>query len=405
MTENRSRRKALVVGAGITGLATAIRLRQIGWEPVLIERAPERRTGGYFIMLFGTGAAAARRLGALDAIGTRGGPGVTTYEIDRQGRRRPGLSIVDLSGSPRPLLRGDVENGLFQALPADVEIRYSTVPSAIEQNDDEARVELHDLATGTRTTESFDLVVGADGLRSTVRRLAFGDGTFVHPLNYMIAATVLDRPVDGFGQSEGLVLAEPGRSAATFAFADHAPSLLFSYRTADVDAEFQRAPIDSLRAAFGPEPAGPVLEELFQRYEQAPDALFDSVMQVRMPRWHRGRVVLVGDAAWCLTLYSGMGASTGMAGGDLLGTLLQQHPDDVPGALGAWETRLRPFITDHQAAALNERLIFVPQNRREQVMRAGMIRMMRSPGLRNTLGRLMPATNALMEAKNVDIAA
>ncbi len=404
MTKSRTPKKALIVGAGITGLATAIRLRQIGWEPVLIERAPERRKGGYFIMLFGTGAAAAQRLGALDAIGTRGGPDVTTYEIDRQGHRRPGLSIVDLSGSPRPLLRGDVEDGLFQSLPDDVEIRYATVPSAIEQNHDEALVELHDLATDTRTTESFDLVVGADGLRSTVRRLAFG-GTFVHPLNYMIAATVLDRPVDGFGQSEGLVLAEPGRSVATFAFADHAPSLLFSYRTKNVDAEFQRAPIDSIRAAFGPEPAGPVLESLFERYEQAPDALFDSVMQVRMPKWHQGRMVLVGDAAWCLTLYSGMGASTGMAGGDLLGTLLQQHPDDVTGALAAWEARLRPFVTDHQAAALNERLIFVPQNRRERVMRAGMIRMMRSRALRSTLGRLMPATNALIEAKNVDIAA
>src|SRR4051812_24761509 len=73
-----------------------------------------------------------------------------------------------------------------------------------------------------------------------------------------------------------------------------------------------------------------------------PDHLFDSVRQVKMPSWHRGRVVLVGDAAWCVTLYAGMGATSGIAGGELLGPMLQRHPGDLPGALHAWEARMRP---------------------------------------------------------------
>ncbi|MFC4121592.1 FAD-dependent monooxygenase [Nonomuraea zeae] len=396
--------RALVVGLGIAGIATAVRLRQIGWEPVLVERAPARRSGGYFIVLFGAGIASARRLGVLDHIGNRAGAHVATYEVDRAGRRRPSMNPFTMAVGPRPLLRGDVERGLFTALPDDVEIRYSTVPTRITQDERAAEVTLHDTAAGTTVTERFDLVVGADGMRSTVRGLVFGSEEYLHPLNYMIGATVLDGPVDGFGLSDGLILAEPGRSMWAFPFADHAPSLLFSYRTGDIDAEFTRPPIESIRRAFGPEPTGALLEGLLTRYEQAPDALFDSVQQVKMPRWHRGRVVLIGDSAWCVTLYAGMGASSGIAGGELLGTMLERHPGDLPGALRAWEARMRPFIDVQQDSALTGRRMFTPQDRRELLLRAGMMRLMRVPGVGKTMGRIM-LNSKDMRAKNVDVAA
>ncbi len=399
------RGRALVVGLGIAGLATALRLRQVGWEVVVIERAPERRTDGYFILLFGTGTAAARRLGVLDAIGDRSGPQLVQYEVNRTGRRTPGMSPLNLPGAakPRQMLRGDVEAGLFDALPDDVEIRYSTVPVAITQDEAAAEVTLRDTASGETVTERFDLVVGADGMRSTVRELAFGVRDCLHPLNYMIGVTVLDGPVDGFGLHDGLILAEPGRSAWVFPFVDHAPSLLFSYRTADIDAEFDSPAIESIRAAYGPEPFGPLLEGLFQRYERAPHALFDSVQQVKLPQWHRGRVVLVGDAAWCLTLYSGMGASTGLAGGELLGTMLERHPGDVPGALAAWEGRMRPFIVTEQRAALMMRRIFTPHDRREQIMRVAMIQAARRPVLRHVVAKMMNGKD--LQHKQIDIAA
>ncbi|XVQ06225.1 FAD-dependent monooxygenase [Spirillospora sp. CA-255316] len=395
--------RALVVGLGIAGIATALRLRQVGWEPVLVERAPARRSSGYFIMLFGTGVASAGRLGVLDAIGDRTTARTAAYEVNRSGRRTPGMTPANLPGRPRQLLRGDIEQALFSALPADVEIRYSTVPTRITQDDSAARVTLHDTASDTTVTESFDLVVGADGMRSTVRGLAFGPEEYLHPLNYMIGATVLDREIEGFRRDEGVTLAEPGRSATLFPFQDHAPSLLFSYRTDDIDAEFTRPPIESIRAAFGPQPPGRLLEILFRRFEEAPEYLFDSVQQVKMPRWHRGRVVLVGDAAWCVTLYAGMGASSGIAGGELLGTMLQRHPGDLPGALRAWEARMRPFIRTEQNSALLMRKIFTPHDRREQVLRTAMLRIMRAPALGRSMGKIMKGPD--MSNKELDVAA
>ncbi|NUW35816.1 FAD-dependent monooxygenase [Nonomuraea sp. SMC257] len=402
MTDTARQGRALVVGLGIAGIATALRLRQIGWEPLLVERAAARRSGGYFIMLFGTGLASADRLGVLEAIGDRT-PRRPPFEVNRAGRRSVGMSLAALPGKPRVVLRGDIERALFAALPDDVEIRYSTVPTRITQDDSAARVTLRDTASGATVTERFDLVVGADGMRSTVRRLAFGPEDHLRPLNYMIGATVLDEPIEGLGQDQGLTLAEPGRSAWVFPFADHAPGLLFSYRTGDVDAEFTRPPADSIRAAFGPQPTGPLLENLLTAFERAPDFLFDSVNQVRMPRWHHGRVVLVGDAAWCVTLYAGMGASSGIAGGELLGTMLRRHPGDLPAALAAWEDRMRPFIQTEQDNALIMRKIFTPHDRKERITRAAMLRLLNVPLIRQAMGKIMRGPD--FANKEFDVAA
>ncbi|MFD7506667.1 FAD-dependent monooxygenase [Streptomyces sp. NPDC059850] len=364
--------RALIVGMGIGGLSTALRLHDIGWETLIVERAPQRRPAGYFIGLFDTGKYAAQRMGVLDAIGNRATYESTTYDIDRKGRRRPGLGYGDLPGSPRLLLRGDIEAAFYDSVEPLTDIRYGTTPAAMDEHPGGVDVTLRTTsgAATVETTERFDLVVGADGLRSTVRPMVFGPhADYLRPFHHIIAATVLKEPVPGYALTDGIILAEPGRSAWVFAFSDHRPGLLLSYRTDDEDAEFRRPPIESLRRAFGPEPAGPVLENLLQQFEQADDYLFDSVHQVVMPTWHTDRVVLLGDAAWCPTLYSGMGASSAIVGADLLGTMLQRNPGNPSRALREWDQKLRPFITTMQEHGRKELVMFVPQTRRDKLSR------------------------------------
>ncbi|MEV0236397.1 FAD-dependent monooxygenase [Nonomuraea sp. NPDC050786] len=378
-TRNNGGRRALVVGLGISGIATALRLRQIGWTPVIVERSPGRRSGGYFIALFGAGRAAARRLGILDRLADRG-PDGTAYDIDRAGNRRPGLGFKDFPGRPWMMMRGDVEEAGFAALPSDVEIRYSTVPTLIEQDPDGVNVTLADTAGGTSVTERFDLVVGADGLRSTVRRLVFGPHEeYLRRMNYMLVAYQLPGALPGHDQTDSVILAEPGRSMWIFPFKDRPPTALLSYHTDDVDAEFTRPMVDRVRAVFGPEPAGPVLGAALDVLESAEEVLFDSVEQVHMDTWHRGRVVLVGDAAWCVTLYAGMGASSGLAGADLLGTMLARHPRSVAQALTEWERQLRPSIGYLQGNGMQMRSLFVPATRFELARRKVMVRMSKMP--------------------------
>lgn len=120
-----------------------------------------------------------------------------------------------------------------------------------------------------------------------------------------------------------------------------------------------------------------------------------------MPRWHGGRVVLVGDSAWCLTLYSGMGASSGLAGSELLGDMLDRYPGDPAHALDAWEDRLRPCIADLQVSGVKGRSFFTPSGELERLVRSLALRLSRSPLTRPIFQRLL-ANQRLM---SVDIVA
>ncbi|MEU8679933.1 FAD-dependent monooxygenase [Streptomyces sp. NPDC048611] len=397
-------RRALVVGLGISGIAAALRLRQAGWDPVIVEKAASRRSGGYFIALFGAGRSAARRLGILDGLTDRTPRDGANFTIDRVGNRRLGLGYTDLPGKPWMMLRGDIEQAGFDQLPADLDIRYSTVPTHIRQDADGVDVTLADTAAGTSATERFDLVVGADGLRSTVRQLAFGPHeNYLRRLNYIVAAFQLNGPVSGVSPDDGTILLEPDRSMWIFPFADRPPSVLLSYRTDDVDAEFSASPAERVRAAFGHGPTGRTLGEALDALETADDLLFDSVEQVHMDRWHRGRVVLLGDAAWCVTLYAGMGASAGIAGADLLGTMLDRHPGHVGRALAEWEHALRPYVEHYQNNGTQQRRFFVPANRFQLAFRRVMTRGMRTPATSRVIRRLQ-ARGKTARFKEMDIA-
>jgi 2-polyprenyl-6-methoxyphenol hydroxylase-like FAD-dependent oxidoreductase len=249
---------------------------------VIVERAPARRSDGYFVVLFGAGQAAATRLGRLDAVHDRA---TTTQKLDieRDGSSRPGMSFSDLPGKPWTMLRGDIEKAGFSVLPDDVEIRYSTVPTAIDQDTDGVDVTLLDSVAGTSVTERFDLVVGADGVRSTVWSLVFGPHEkHLRPMNYMIAAFQFHGTPAGLLPGQAVTLLEPDRSMWVFAYRDHDPTVLLTYRTGDVDAEFLQPPAERVRSVFGPEPLGSTLGDVVEALESTDELLFDSAEQVVM---------------------------------------------------------------------------------------------------------------------------
>jgi 2-polyprenyl-6-methoxyphenol hydroxylase-like FAD-dependent oxidoreductase len=361
-------------------MSSAIALRRAGWTPVIVERATERRTGGYFIFLFPEGRQAAAELGIADHLHTRSPawkPGGNTWSLDRRSNPRPELGFLDQPG-PAAVLRGDVEYALWQSLAGDgvedpIEVRFATTPVEITEGVDTVQVLFDDAGSGAQYRESFDLLVGADGLRSSVRQMVFGPHEdYLTDWKAMVCAFQLKEQVPSFADTDTLVVPRAGRAAWVFGFADHPPTTLLTYRTENIQEQFTGSRVEQLRSVF----AGmddPVVRHVLDSLEQAPDVLFDSVHQVKMPRWSTRRVVLVGDSAWCMTTYSGMGASSSLRGGAALGQAVQEHPDDLDTALGAWEAGMRPFITEHQRTARIKQQRFVPSNRTTEVLRSAVL--------------------------------
>lgn len=372
-------KQALVVGLGIAGMSAAVGLRQAGWQTTIVERASERRTGGYFVGLFPNGKRAAQQLDVLDHLHTRNPVAGTEWSITRSGAHRQWPGFLDQPGEPAAVMRGDIEAALWQSIQSDdekppVQVRFSTRQTAIVDATAGATVTLEDTSTGEQYEETFDLVIGADGLRSSVRELVFGPPEeFMESWNAIICAFELDTQVPGYGPQDGVINARAKRAAWVFGFADRTPTMLLTYRTDDVDAEFTRPPIESLRTAFAGM-GGSVVEHGLSTLATAQTYLFDSVHQVKMPTWHRGHVALLGDSAWCLTLFSGMGSTAGLLGGAELGRALITHPDDLDAALKSWEARLRPTITGYQRRAQIAQHLFVPTGRISEALRNTLLR-------------------------------
>lgn len=169
-------RRALVVGLGIAGLSAAIGLRKAGWRPVIVERAPERRRGGYFVGIFPDGKKAANDLGMTRHLHTRNPTDGKDWTVQRSSSLRAGAGFLDRPGGPYAVVRGDIEDALWRTLEeaGGAEVRFDTCPVHLDQAPGAVHVRLREQTTGAESIQQFDLAIGADGVRSTVRELVFG---------------------------------------------------------------------------------------------------------------------------------------------------------------------------------------------------------------------------------------
>jgi 2-polyprenyl-6-methoxyphenol hydroxylase-like FAD-dependent oxidoreductase len=348
--------KALVAGAGIAGLAAALSLNRRGWHVEIVERARNFRSGGYMIDFFGPGFDAAERLGLLPALERHCSDIDKVDWVGPDGRLDAKLNyrLMQRAAHGRlfPLLRGDVEEVLRDALPAEIGVRFGTSVTAVAQDDAGVQATLSD---GNVTTA--DLLVGADGIHSTVRQALFGaERRFLRPLGYRTAAYFFEdaevaRKLGGTfsimtlpGRLAGFYEAKPGRLASFFV------------RTDD-GLEPDHDPAATLRARFGD--LGWVVPAALDAAPPTAEIYEDVVAQVEMPRWSDGRVVLIGDAAYAVSLVAGQGASMALAGGTLLGELLTPGTAIEP-ALREMEARLRPAVLKKQRSGRRTARWFVP---------------------------------------------
>jgi 2-polyprenyl-6-methoxyphenol hydroxylase-like FAD-dependent oxidoreductase len=269
--------------------------------------------------------------------------------VRADGTRRAEMPVEAFDGngvvSKLEILRGDLVDVLYEATEKRVEYRFGTRVSALEQDDDGVDVTLSD---GSRLRA--DLVVGADGPHSAVRRLVFGpEERFVKPLGgYHAWFTAPDTAgLDGWylmHQAAGGLNASMRPS--------HDPSVAkagLAFRSEPLS--FDRRDLDQQRKLLTDRfnGVGWHAPELVGAAGVADDFYFDAFAQVHMDEWSSGRVTLVGDAGYCASPLSGMGTALALVGGYVLAGELGQAGDGlaitrVRRALDQYASVMRPYV-------------------------------------------------------------
>ena len=338
----------LISGAGLAGSALAFWLRRAGFTPTVVELAPTLRPGGQTVDLRGAGRTVIERMGLMDAARALVVPQRGLALVDAHGRHRAELRVEDFGGdgivSEVEILRGDLGQLLHDSVAHDVEHLFGRQVTAIQDTGHGVEVTFDDGAVRV-----FDLVVGADGPHSGVRRLAFGpEQRLVRPVGGYTAWFTApdDVGLDGwyemFNAPGGLVVSlrpdrVPGQLKAGLSFASE-------------PLAYDRHDQPAVRRLVAQRFAGVGWRapELLEAMATADDFYFDSIAQVQMDRWSTGRVALVGDAACCPSPLTGMGTSLALVGAYVLAGELALADGDHEAAFAAYEARLRPYVRQGQ---------------------------------------------------------
>lgn len=379
----------LVSGVGIAGPTLAYWLSVYGLKATLIERAPHLRTGGYALDFWGLGYDIAERMGILPGIRRDGYDVKELRLVNMSGKRIGGFNVdvfrVATNGRYVSIPRADLAKNIYRRVEGVCETIFGDSISSIKQDADGV-----DVAFEHAQPRRFDVVIGADGLHSVVRKLVFGNqDRFEKFLGYSVAAF----ETTGYPQRDEDVYISyttPGKQVARFSMRNNRTLFLFVFVDEEglINPDDTKACKEALRSKFGN--IGWECPQILAAMESCDELYFDRVSQIRMETWSRGRVGLIGDAAFCPSLLAGQGSALAMIAAYVLAGELGRPNTPTEEALKRYETQLHPFMLEKQKAAERLARSFTPRTRlglslRNQVTKAFSIpfftKLLMGPGL------------------------
>ena len=380
--------RALIVGAGIGGDALAVMLDRQGWDVTVVEIAPALRSGGQTVDLRGDSREVLAELGLLDEclaqlVEQRG-----LAWIDDTGRHLAEMPVEAFGGagfvSAEELLRTDLARTLHAACGPRTEHRFGDTVTDIAPHDAGVRV-----AFRNHAPEDYDLIVGADGAHSRVRGLVFGpEEQFRRALGLAHAwFTLREEPatpgLDGWFLMHNAVGSRvvearpghPGEQEVGFTFpAESLPP------RGDQAARF--ALLDGVFSDTGWR-----TRELLAAARTADDFALDTYDQIVMDIWYDGRVVLLGDSAWCASPLSGLGTALALHGAAPLARVLgDRTPERMDAAFAAYEASMRPRVAAAQRMYPGRVRSFAPRTRRGIRTMLLVMRMLQSRAVAGLIG-------------------
>lgn len=356
------KKRVLISGASFAGLTLAYWLNKYGYEVTMTEWGKDLRTAGSPIDVRGEALDIAREMGIFDQV--KAYEYIHTDEIVDANDQ----TLVKFALNTLPEYLGDVEihrgvlvKIIYEAIPKDeVQILFGSSISTLVQHEDRVEVTFEN---GQQAT--YDLVFGADGTHSMVRKLVFGpEETFKKFLGVYFGFAATKEIETGRQGATGIVYRELGKQAVIYEFQNgvntilvfRAPRLEWNYRD-------RERPKQILKQYFGDNPHWKI-PQILQAMVASDDLYFDEACQIQMPGWTRGRVALIGDAAYAPSFFTGMGTSLAMQGATVLAKQLHAQ-DDHAAAFAQYNAVFRPFVESVQARVDHSLKIQLPETQEE----------------------------------------
>jgi 2-polyprenyl-6-methoxyphenol hydroxylase-like FAD-dependent oxidoreductase len=337
----------LISGGGIAGPSLAFWLTRHGHDVTIIEQARELRTGGQAVDFRGPALTVLERMGLLDTVKAGATSMGSLVLVDGRGREIGRLPAEVVSGEVE-IHWGTLTRILYETVRDDVKYRFGVRISALDDDGPRVNVTFSDGSAG-----SYDLVIGADGLHSGTRRLVFGpEKRYVTQLGQCF----------GFFDVEnrlrldhcGMAYIDAGRTVALQGIDPDKPARASFFLT-DPRLEFDYRDTDGNKRLFAQRYAGMGWEvpHLLGGLAETSEVYFDSIAQVHLDSYARGRVCLTGDAAWCASPRSGMGTTLAMVGAYLLAHELQAAGGDYASAFDRYQKLMEPYVARCQKSAID----------------------------------------------------
>ncbi len=332
MLDSMKKPTVLISGASVAGPALALWLTRYGYAVTVVERAPSVRPGGQAVDFKGaTHRTVLERMGILDDVLARQTGGTDQTIIDAAGRPQaviPG----EFTGGEIEIRRGELTDLLYERTAPYCEYLFGDTITALTETPDGV-----DVTFAHAEPRRFDLVVGADGIHSNVRRLAFGpERDYVRFLGHYYALAELGEQIGG---GEAVMYNEPGRMAAV---GGPKASAFFVFASPELDYDRGDTAIQRKLVTEAYRDAGWRVPELIAKLPDAREFYLDSLARVTIDHYSRGRVVLLGDAAYGNTL-GGFGTGLAVVGAYVLAGELRAANGDHRVAFARYEDQLRGY--------------------------------------------------------------
>ncbi|MBB5675319.1 FAD-dependent monooxygenase [Xanthomonas arboricola] len=379
-------RRILITGASVAGNTVAWALARQGFDVSVVEQAAQFRDGGQNIDVRGVGREVLQRMGLEQAALDHGTGEEGTAWVDDHGHAVATFTTDDIDGdgptAELEILRGDLARLLYDAARQTAEYRFGDRIASIDDDGEAATVRFQ-----SGRSDHFDAVIVAEGVGSATRELVFPGENDPRWMDLTIAYFTIARTADDDrlwrwyhttgGRSISLRPDQHGTTRAMLSL-QKAPE-----GEQDWDLATQKA---YLRERFAD--AGWQAARVLDGMDTTDDFYFDALRQVRMPRWHAGRVVLTGDAAWCATPLAGIGATLAVTGGYVLANEIARAAT-LEQALAAYADAMRPMVEQGQGVPKIGPRLMNPHSRLGIQLLHGALKFASQPSVQNIAAKLM----------------